>query len=65
MSITENILLCTTPSFEALTAFLAGIFAGAGYMTESNREHGEGRSDVIVYDPDNSRVAVFEAKTRS
>ena len=43
-------------------AFLAGIFAGAGYMTESNREHGEGRSDVIVYDSDNSRVAVFEAK---
>ena len=31
-------------------------------MTESNREHGEGRSDVIVYDSDNSRVAVFEAK---
>ena len=27
-------------------AFLAGIFAGAGYMVESNKEHGEGRSDV-------------------
>ena len=26
-------------------AFLAGIFAGAGYSLESNREHGEGRSD--------------------
>ena len=28
-------------------AFLTGIFAGAGYMVESNREHGEGRSDKI------------------
>ena len=43
-------------------AFLAGIFAGAGYMVESNREHGEGRSDVIVFDSRNGRVAVFEAK---
>jgi uncharacterized protein YihD (DUF1040 family) len=43
-------------------AFLAGIFAGAGYMVESNREHGEGRSDVVVYDAANGNVAVFEAK---
>ena len=43
-------------------AFLAGIFAGAGYMVESNREHGEGRSDVIIYDSLQSRVAIFEAK---
>ena len=43
-------------------AFLAGIFAGAGYIVESNTEHGEGRSDVVVYDTENSRVAVFEAK---
>ncbi|HIR13567.1 MAG TPA: AAA family ATPase [Candidatus Choladousia intestinavium] len=43
-------------------AFLAGIFAGAGYTVESNREHGEGRSDLVVYDPVNARVAVFEAK---
>lgn len=43
-------------------AFLAGIFTGAGYMVDSNKEHGEGRSDVVVYDPINSRVAVFEAK---
>ena len=43
-------------------AFLAGIFAGAGYMVKSNQEHGEGRSDVIVYDAVNSRAAVFEAK---
>ena len=44
-------------------AFLAGIFAGAGYAAESNREHGEGRSDVVVYDEVNARVAVFEAKS--
>ena len=43
-------------------AFLAGIFAGAGYMVDSNKEHGEGRSDVVVYDTVNARVAVFEAK---
>lgn len=38
------------------------IFTGAGYMVDSNKEHGEGRSDVVVYDPVNGRVAVFEAK---
>ena len=43
-------------------AFLAGIFAGAGYMVESKREHGEGRSDVVVSDPTEARVAVFEVK---
>ena len=43
-------------------AFLAGIFTGAGYMVDSNKEHGEGRSDVVVYDPINARVAIFEAK---
>ena len=43
-------------------AFLAGIFAGAGYEVDSNKEHGEGRSDVVVYDPINACVAIFEAK---
>ena len=43
-------------------AFLAGIFAGAGYMVESNKEHGEGRSDVVVYDSAEGRVMIFEAK---
>ena len=31
-------------------------------MVDSNEEHGEGRSDVVVYDSLNGRVAVFEAK---
>ena len=43
-------------------AFLAGIFAGAGYMVESNKEHEEGRSDVVVYDSIDGRVVIFEAK---
>ena len=43
-------------------AFFAGIFAGAGYTVESNREHGEGRSDVIVQDYAGDRAAVFEVK---
>ena len=43
-------------------ALLAGIFTGAGYMVDSNKEHGEGRSDVVLYDSINGRVAVFEAK---
>lgn len=29
---------------------------------ESNKEHGEGRSDVIVFDSDGGRVAIFEVK---
>ena len=43
-------------------AFLSGIFAGAGYQVDSNKEHGECRSDVVVCDTINGRVAIFEAK---
>lgn len=43
-------------------AFLAGIFAGAGYMVESNKEHGEGRSDIVITDVRESRAAVLEVK---
>ena len=43
-------------------AFLAGIFTGAGFIVESNKEHGEGRSDVIIYDPENGQMALFEVK---
>ena len=43
-------------------AFLAGIFTGAGYMVESNKEHGEGRSNIVVHDAANGRIAIFEAK---
>ncbi len=31
-------------------------------MVESNKEHGEGRSDVVVYDSIDGRVVIFEAK---
>lgn len=43
-------------------AFLAGIFAGAGYMVESNKEHGEGRSDIVITDVRESRAVVLEVK---
>ena len=43
-------------------AFLAGIFAGAGYVVGSNKEHGEGRSDIVIYDDHEGKVAIFEAK---
>ena len=43
-------------------AFFAGIFAGAGYIVESNREHGEGRSDIIVKDYTGDSVVIFEVK---
>ena len=43
-------------------AFLAGIFAGAGYSVESNKEHGEGRSDIVIFDDESGKVVVFEAK---
>ena len=43
-------------------AFLAGIFAGAGYSVESNKEHGEGRSDLVIFNEHEGKVAVFEAK---
>lgn len=29
---------------------------------ESNKEHGEGRSDIVVYDAGEGRAAVFEVK---
>ena len=62
-----NLLLRRTISYhdykeDFYHVFLAGIFTGAGYSVESNREHGEGHSDVVVYDSVNGRVAVFEAK---
>ena len=43
-------------------AFLSGIFAGTGYQVDSNKEHGEGRSDVVVCDTVNGHIAIFEAK---
>ena len=38
------------------------MLASFHYSVESNREHGEGRSDMVVYDEENSRVVIFEAK---
>ena len=38
------------------------MLASFHYSVESNREHGEGRSDIMVYDEENSRVVIFETK---
>lgn len=43
-------------------AFVAGLFAGAGYVVESNREYGDGRPDVVIKENSKRRVMVFEAK---
>mgnify|MGYP000656488727 CR=1 FL=1 len=42
--------------------FLQVFLQGRVMWLESNKEHGEGRSDVVVYDPEEGRVAIFEAK---
>lgn len=67
MSVEMNRLLRQTISYydyreDFYHAFLAGIFAGAGYMVESNKEYGEGRSDIVVKDLRDGRAAVFEVK---
>ena len=38
------------------------MMASFHYSVESNREHGDGRSDIVVYDEENSCVVIFEAK---
>ena len=43
-------------------AFLAGIFIGAGYSIESNREMGLGRTDIVVKDGRNRRALIIEVK---
>lgn len=60
-------ILVTTISFhdykeDFYHAFLLGIFTGLGYNPKSNRENGEGRSDIVVSDDNNFRMAIFEVK---
>lgn len=43
-------------------AFLVGVFVGLGLATESDKEHGNGRPDVVVKDNKNRRVILIEAK---
>lgn len=43
-------------------AFLTGIFAGAGYAVESNREHGLGRTDIVVRDRSKRSILIMEVK---
>ena len=43
-------------------AFLLGILTGLGYDTDSNKENGEGRSDIVVQDYSGLKVAIFKVK---
>lgn len=42
--------------------FLTGLFAGAGYAVESNREYGLGRPDLVIRDKKNRRILILEVK---
>ena len=60
-------ILLTTISFydykeDFYHAFLLGILLGFGYDPESNREHGEGRTDIVLENPCGDKVAIFELK---
>ena len=43
-------------------AFVAGLFAGAGYIVQSNYEYGDGRPDVVIKEKRKRRVMLFEVK---
>ncbi len=43
-------------------AFVAGLFAGAGYIVESNYEYGLGRPDIVIKDRVKRRVMILEIK---
>lgn len=60
-------ILLTTISFhdykeDFYHAFLLGILTGLGYDTDSNKENGEGRSDIVVQDYSGLKVVIFEVK---
>lgn len=46
-------------------AFLAGLLSASGLIVKSNRESGEGRPDISLFDPPCRRAAVFEIKAVS
>lgn len=43
-------------------AFLTGLLSGAGYTVKSNRETGTGRADIMLFDKEKRRAAIFEIK---
>lgn len=60
-------ILLTTISFhdykeDFYHAFLLEILTGLGYDTDSNKENGEGRSDIVVQNYSGLKVAIFEVK---
>lgn len=45
-------------------AFIAGLFVGRGYETESNKERGLGRPDLQLKDIDNRRTMLIERENK-
>ena len=58
----STLLRMTISYYDYREDFYHAYLAGAGYSVESNREHGEGRSDIVIYNDVTGQVAVFEAK---
>lgn len=64
--------LISEPLFETISyhdyaesfyhAFLAGLFANAGYIVESNYESGLGRPDLVIKDKKKRRAVIMEMK---
>lgn len=48
--------------YEFCHGFVAGLFIGSGYKIHSNKEYGDGRPDIVVYDEKNNRLAIIEVK---
>lgn len=63
---TEDVLFDTISYFDYKEdyyhAFLMGLFAGAGYAVESNREYGLGRLDIVIRDRKSRRILILEIK---
>ncbi|MCR5813449.1 MAG: ATP-binding protein [Desulfovibrio sp.] len=42
--------------------FVAGLFIGSGYNLQSNKEYGNGRPDIVVFDERHKRIGIIEVK---
>ena len=56
----RSVIMTTRKAF--YHAFVAGLFANAGYIVESNYENGLGRSDLVIKDRKLRRAIVIELK---
>ena len=67
MQMTLNDILYDTISYHDSAesfyhGFLAGLIRGAGLAIKSNREHGLGRTDIVIEDGRNRRAIIIEIK---